>query len=240
MPQSSPVHLLQTLSIQISGETKIQSPYHGKWVSTSEIQSHQANSEKCYGWMSAVAGWQRQHLAREQLPTSVPLRMTDGRERAPALSPAEQRCSWPGSAAVYTTPRSYHHNLWSWFQQEWKIRGEQGNAEKPDKLEQYLERRWARCQWNNFQQQFNFIHVQHWVYRLMATGLGKRAPEETSCLLKHPWGPRRRGQDCLHALCLALAVPISMENPVLHLSRAGDGSGSRSLPISDKSRVDSG
>lgn len=26
-----------------------------------------------------------------------------------------------------------------------KIRGEQGNAEKPDKLEQYLERRWARC-----------------------------------------------------------------------------------------------
>lgn len=120
MPQSSPVHLLQTLSIQISGETKIQSPYHGKWVSTSEIQSHQASSEKCYGWMSAVAGWQRQHLAREQLPTSVPLRMRDGRERAPALSPAEQRCSWPGSAAVYTTPRRYRHNLWSWFQQEWK------------------------------------------------------------------------------------------------------------------------
>lgn len=63
MPQNSPMQLPEMLSFQVSGETKIQSPYHGKWVSTFEIQSHQANLDKFYGWMSPVAGWQRQHLA---------------------------------------------------------------------------------------------------------------------------------------------------------------------------------
>lgn len=173
--------------------------------------------------------------------------MTDGPEQTPALSPAEQRCSRPGSAAVYTTPRSYCHNLWSWFGQQWKGWGEQGNAEKADKPEQYLQRCWAPCQGNHFQQQLDFIHAQPWVYRLMVTGLGKRAPRETCCLLKRPWGPGRRGQGCLHALWQALAVPQAQGllspckiNPVPHLSRAGAGSGFRFAPIRDKSRLDSG
>lgn len=52
MPQNSPMHLPEMLSFQISGETKIQPPYHGKWVSTFEISIHQANLDKCYGWIA--------------------------------------------------------------------------------------------------------------------------------------------------------------------------------------------
>lgn len=59
MPQNNPMHLPEMLSFQVSGERKIQPPYHGKLVSTFEIQSHQANLDKFYGWMSTVAGRQR-------------------------------------------------------------------------------------------------------------------------------------------------------------------------------------
>lgn len=190
MPQNSPMHLPDMLSFQVPGETKIQPPYHGKWVSTFEIQSHQANLDKFYGWMSPVAGWQRQHLAWEQLSTSVPLGMTDGREQTPALSPAEQRCSWPGSAAVYTTPQSYCHNLWSWF------------FSRSGKSVESKEMLKSQTSWSNIWSSVSEIIFSSGSISSMFSpdctgwwqqGLEKRGLEEI-CLLKHPWGPKREAR----------------------------------------------
>jgi len=115
------------------------------------------------------------------------------------------------NAAVYTTPRSYCHNQWSWFQREWKTCGEKGNAEKPDKLEQYLERRWAHCQFNNFQLLFHFFHVQPWVYSLMATGLRKGAPEKNCSVPKHPSGTQLPLYPTVGARCAPLPSSVGLE-----------------------------
>lgn len=188
MPQNSPMHLPEMLSFQISGETKIQPPYHGKWVSTFEISIHQANLDKCYGWMSTVAGWQRQRLAWEQLSTSVPWgwQMAGSRrQRCHRLS----RGAADLAVLLFAQPPQLLpqpvelvlagvENLWR-ARKCWKAR--QAGAISAAALGALSEK--------SFSAAVQFPPCSA-LSVLMAAGLGKRGPEEVCCLLKHPWGPK--------------------------------------------------
>lgn len=168
------------------------------------------------------------------MSTSVYFRMTDCREQRRQHCHRLSRGADDLAMLLFTQPlETIATTCGAGFSKSGRICGEKGNAEKPDKLEQYLEWCWVHCQLNNFQQWFNFVHVQPWVYSLMATGLRKRAPEKNCCLLKCPWGPRRRGHDCLCTPWGVLTVPEAQglylgENPVPDLGGAGAGSGSSS------------